>query len=93
MSGLSTHVWKVLLKTHDLRSSEALEYLLVSFLILRFLTEGSTHMVRTATCRLGELLAIAKSGIKGVALSLSALILPIGSPLVRKRLWQLNNQR
>jgi predicted cation transporter len=49
-------------------------------------------MMRTATSGLGELLTTAKSGIKSVALGLSALVLPVGRPLVRKCLWQLNNQ-
>jgi hypothetical protein len=50
-------------------------------------------MVRTATCGLGELLTASKSGIESVTLGLSALILPVGRPLMRECLWQLNNQR
>jgi hypothetical protein len=48
--------------------------------------------MRTASSNLGELLAVAKRSIEGITFSLSALILPVGRPLVRECLWQLNNQ-
>lgn len=50
-------------------------------------------MVRTASSDLSELLAVAKRSIEGITFGLGALILPVGRPLMRECLWQLNNQR
>lgn len=49
-------------------------------------------MVRAASRHLSELLSTTESRVKGVAFVLSALVLPIGRPRVRKSSRELHSE-